>query len=179
MVIPKINIVRATENDAALIADLSTVTFLETYRGSSPDDDLITFIDECFNENVIAKELKDADDLYFIAFADGFPAGYIRLKEEGKEYPLEKKYNAIQLKRIYVLKEFQSQKVGAALMNYAIHFAAENMYELLWLGVWEGNEKALLFYNKWGFEDPQLEYKFIFGNTTHTDRWLFKFIGQH
>lgn len=178
MVVEEINIIRADKNDAQLLSDLSNVTFIETYRGSCSDNDLIGFIDKCFNEDVIRQELEDPEDFYYIAFADGFPAGYMRLKEDNRDYPLEKKYKALQLKRLYVTKEYQGKKIGAALMNAAIQLAGENGYEILWLGVWEGNDKARSFYDKWGFEDPNLSYSFPVGETIHTDYWLIKFIGK-
>lgn len=176
MVTPEIHIKRATPEHAQLISDLSTITFIETYRGSCPDEDLMGFIDKYFNEEAINEELHDPEDLYYIAYADDFPAGYMRLKEQYDEYPLSKKMKAIQLKRIYVLKEFQSQKIGAALMSFALQMAAEKDYELLWLGVWEGNEKAKQFYEKWGFEDINIPYRFQVGDTIHTDWWLTKVI---
>lgn len=176
MVSPEINIIRADVAHAALLSDLSNITFIETYRGSCPDEDLLAVMNSWFNEEVIAKELQDPNDFYYIAFANGFPAGYMRLKEEYSEYPLDETYRAIQLKRIYVLKEFHSKKVGAALMQFALQFAAKKNYELLWLGVWEGNEKAKIFYQRWGFSYINQPYSFFVGNTVHTDRWMTKFI---
>lgn len=174
-----IEIKRAKVNDAALLSDLSNVTFIETYRGSCADTDLMDFIDRCFNEEVISKELENPDDFYYISFVDGFAAGYMRLKEDNKDYPFDKSYKALQLKRIYILKEYQDKKIGAALMKAALELAAEKDYEILWLGVWEHNKKAKIFYEKWGFEDPDIPYSFQVGNTTHTDYWLIKFIEKN
>ncbi len=179
MVTPEINIKRADKNDAQLISDLSNITFIETYRGSCADKDLIAFMDNSFNEEAILRELEDNDDFYYIAFADGFPAGYMRLQEDSREYPFDKEYKALQLKRIYVLKEYHSKKIGAALMKYAIKLAKEKNYEILWLGVWEHNEKAKLFYKKWGFQGPGLPHIFTVGDTSHTDYWLIKFIEKN
>lgn len=179
MVNHEINIRRASARDAQLISDMSTVTFIETYRGSCADEDIPSFIDKHFNEEVIAGELADPDDLYYIAFADGLPAGYMRLKENNAEYPLSQKHKAIQLKRIYVLQEYQSKHIGSALMSFALQLADKNNYEVLWLGVWEGNAKAKSFYKKWGFEDNGLAYTFTVGDTTHTDYWLVKFIEKN
>ena len=176
MVIQDIHIKRADKNDAALLSDLSNITFIETYRGSCPDNDLLSVMDSWFNEEAIGKELDDPDDLYYIAFVKGFPAGYMRLKEDNSEYPLEKKYKALQLKRIYLLKEYQSKKIGTSLMSFALQLAAEKNYELLWLGVWDGNERAKSFYQKWGFKDINHPYKFYVGNTIHTDRWMTRLI---
>lgn len=171
----QVQIKRASVNEAELISDLSVVTFIQTYRGTCPDGDLNDFMDKYFNEDLIRTELEDENDFYFIAFADGFPAGYMRLKEEYDEFPLSEKCKAIHLKRIYVLKEYQSKKVGAALMSFALQFSADKNFELLWLGVWEGNEKAVSFYKKWDFKNIK-PYTFHVGNTIHTDYWMTKII---
>lgn len=177
--VKKIEIRRADENDAQLLSDLSNITFIETFRGTCTDKDLTDFIDRYFNKAVIDEELKDEEDYYFIAFADGFPAGYIRLKENYDDYPAIKKYKALELKRIYVLKEFHSNKIGFALMKFAIDFAMKFQFHVLWLGVWEHNHQAYSFYKKWGFSDTGDTHPFPIGNTEQTDNWLIKFIGKH
>ncbi len=174
-----IEIKRADENDAALLSDLSNITFIETFRGTCSDEDLTGFIDSCFNENIISNELNDPEDLYYIAFIDGFPAGYIRMKENYADYPAVKKYKALELKRIYVLNEFHSKKIGAALMQSAIDIAKQKSYEVLWLGVWELNAKAYSFYKKWGFIDTGDTHLFPIGDTPQTDKWLIKFIERN
>ncbi len=112
MVKHEINIKRATPADAQLLSDLSTITFIETYRGDCPDNDMSEFIDRCYNENIIFKELENPADFYYIAFVDGLPGGYMRLKEDSTDYPEMKKCKALELKRIYVIKEYQSKKVS-------------------------------------------------------------------
>ena len=176
MVADSIEIKSADKNDAQLLSDLSTITFIETYHRGCPEKDIIDFIDENFNKEAIAEELNNPEDFYFIVYVNKFPAGYMRIGEDYDEYPLREKYNAIHLKRIYVLKNFQGKGIGAALMKFALAFASVRNYELLWLGVWEYNKKAMLFYEKWGFEDRNLPYNFYTGSTTHTDYWLIKFI---
>lgn len=174
MVENSIHIERAAVADAQLISDLSNATFIETYRGTCTDDDLVNFINKCFAENIIEEELQSEDEFYFIAFTDGLPAGYMRIKEDYNDLPAMKKYKALELKRIYVLQEYQSNKVGTALMNFALQFAADKNYEVLWLGVWEGNEKARRFYKNFGFEDTGERAIFYIGNTAQTDHWLIK-----
>ena len=98
------------------------------------------------------------------------------MKEEESDVTLIKKYKAIELKRIYVLKEYHSKKVGAALMNFALQFAAEKNYEAVWLGVWEHNLKAQAFYKKWGFVDTGATHDFPIGDTPQMDNWLIKVI---
>ena len=63
-------------------------------------------------------------------------------------------------------------------MKFALEFADKNNYEAIFLGVWEHNEKARIFYRKWGFTDTGFTHNFPIGNTPQTDHWLIKFIGN-
>jgi ribosomal protein S18 acetylase RimI-like enzyme len=171
-----LHIRRAVTGDARLLSALSAVTFFDTFKDTCTNEDIQEFIETCFNPAQVYKELQDADDFYFIAFINEEAVGYIRLKEEESEVIEIKKHRSIELKRIYVLKEYHSQKIGAKLMAFALDFAAEKNYELIWLGVWEHNEKAKTFYNKWGFTDSGEKHNFPIGHTSQTDNWMVKFI---
>ncbi len=176
MVNPEINIKRATPEDADLVSHLSKITFEDTFRDTCTDEEMQSFIASAFLPVGTLDELQDEDDFYFIAYYNKVAAGYMRLKENYTEYPAIKKYKALELKRIYVLKEYQSKKIGAALMSYAFQLASEKNYEVVWLGVWEHNEKAKSFYQKWGFTETGDSHNFPIGNTPQTDNWMIKFI---
>ena len=62
------------------------------------------------------------------------------------------------------------------LMNFALDFAMTNKYEVVWLGVWEHNNRAQKFYWKYGFEKSGHTHPFPIGNTPQTDLWLWKFL---
>lgn len=171
-----IDIRRASLKDAALLAELSSVTFFDTFKETCTAQDMQDFIAEYFSVSQLEKELEDKNDFYFIGFIGEAAVGYLRIKEEESDVEIINKYRSIELKRIYVLKDFISQKVGAALMKFAVEFAAQNNYELLWLGVWEHNERAKLFYNKFGFIETGVMHAFPIGSTPQTDVWLYKLL---
>ena len=176
MVIQSVKINRAAEKDAELICHLSTKTFVDTFRGTCSDDDMKEFVEQAFSLKEIINELRDKNDFYFIAYYNDEAAGYMRLKEDYSDYPAITRYNALELKRIYVLEKYHSKKVGAALMQFALQFTQEKNYEAIWLGVWEHNERAKTFYKKWGFIDTGKTHNFPIGNTPQIDNWLIKFI---
>lgn len=179
MVDHPVKIIRARSADANLLSQLSKITFEDTFTGTCTEEDMRTFVEAVFSEDTITAELINDEDYYFIAYYNNIAAGYMRLKEDYSEYTAIKKYKALELKRIYVLKEYQSKKIGAALMSYALQMASQKNYEVLWLGVWEHNEKAKLFYKKWRFTETGDTHDFPIGNTPQIDRWMIKFIEQH
>ena len=174
MATPSIHIARAKPGDASLVSDLSNITFIQTYQGTCSDEDLQEFIDQCFNTEVILRELQEPEEYYFLAFSDGLPVGYMRLKEDYRDYPDITKNRALELKRIYVLNDYHSQGIGAMLMEFAIEFALEKDFEAIWLGVWEENNRAIQFYKRFGFEDTGARNTFYIGKTAQMDHWMMK-----
>lgn len=176
MVKSEIYIRRATVLDAALLAELSAVTFFDTFKDTCSKEDMDSFLEEYFNVKEVESELENPNDYYFIAFINNTAAGYLRLKEEKSEVEFIASRKAIELKRIYVLTGFLSKKIGATLMNFALDFAAEKRYELIWLGVWEHNERAKKFYQRFEFKNTGVKHPFPIGNTPQTDEWLYRLI---
>ncbi|MEO6218887.1 MAG: GNAT family N-acetyltransferase [Ginsengibacter sp.] len=162
--------------DALLLSKIGNQTFSDTFKDTCTDEDMQGLLLEYFNISQVQKELSDENDFYFIGFLNGEAVGYIRLMEAASDVEIINTYRGIELKRIYVLKEYLSQKIGAELMKFALDFAAKNNYELLWLGVWEHNERAKAFYKKFGFEDTGITHPFPIGNTPQTDNWLYRLI---
>jgi ribosomal protein S18 acetylase RimI-like enzyme len=176
MVNTGLNIRRAIPADVQLLSDLSGTTFFETFKNTCTDEDLAGFIDTSYNADQILNELKDVNDLFFLAFIDMKPVGYLKLTDGESEIPVIKAHKSLEISRLYVLKEYHSQKVGAALMEFALKYGTKNNYEVLWLGVWEHNERAKSFYDKFGFKDTGFSHSFPIGNTPQTDIWLMRFI---
>lgn len=161
--------------DAAALSALSKITFYDTFTGTCTDEDMQHFLDDYFSLAQVKQELADEKDCYFFIEADGKPAGYLRLKEDYSNFELIKQWKALELKRIYIDKQYHGKGLAQQLMAFAENFAKENKYEVLWLGVWEHNNRAKKFYEKMGFKDSGYMHDFPIGNTPQRDNWLWKF----
>jgi ribosomal protein S18 acetylase RimI-like enzyme len=75
---------------------------------------------------------------------------------------------ALEIERIYVLKDFHGKSVGQVLYNKAIDIAKEKKTKYVWLGVWEENPRAISFYKKNGFVEFD-KHIFILGDDEQTD----------
>lgn len=80
--------------------------------------------------------------------------------------------NALEIARLYVLKDKIGTGVGKGLMISSIDIAKQKSKQVIWLGVWEKNARAIDFYTKWGFEKFG-EQEFLLGNDLQND-WLMK-----
>ena len=167
---------RITLRDAAQLSSMAQTTFYDTFTGTCTEADMQDFLDTYFNIDQTRKELAEPDDLFYFAEVDGVPVGYIRMMEDYRSFELMEKWKALELKRIYVLKEFLGRKVAQAMMDFVLQYATEHGYEVVWLGVWEFNYRAQKFYSKYGFEDSGHTHPFPIGQTPQTDKWLWKFL---
>jgi diamine N-acetyltransferase len=171
-----ITIRRITAADTALLAVMARTTFYDTFTGTCTQADMQQFLQDYFNDAQVAKELDDAADFFFFAEINGVPAGYMRFKEDYSGFPVMKQWKTMELKRIYVLKEYHGQGIAQALMEFLIDWCKKENYQAIYLGVWEHNIRAQKFYAKYGFQNSGHTHNFPIGTTPQTDFWLWKFL---
>ena len=64
--------------------------------------------------------------------------------------------------------EYHGKQVGQVLYNKALLVAKQHNVDILWLGVWEENPRAIRFYQKNGFVEFD-KHIFKIGNDEQTD----------
>lgn len=145
-----VNFKTALSPDAALLSALAKNTFGETYKELMPQHDLNAYIEDAFSVKKIIAELADVKNHFVLAIYDKKPIGYLHLSN--KEKPEFNQPKAICLERLYILNNFQGRKLGNRLMDYCISYSKKKEYDFLWLAVWEKNNNAIRFYQKWKFK---------------------------
>jgi len=161
----------ATSADAALIADLSRRTFYDSFAPFNTTEDMDKFMNEQFTREKLMGEVEAPGNIFLLAYCNGEVAGYARLKEL-PDITMPANVPAIEIARIYALETSIGKGVGSALMKRIIDIARQKNKEIIWLGVWEKNQRAIDFYKKWGFERFG-EHDFVLGSDVQTD-WLMK-----
>ena len=159
----------ATGSDAALIADLSRKTFYETFGSVNTKENMDKFLNQQFTREKLMDEVTEPGNTFFIAFDGDTPVGYV-LMREGKKFPEFDNKDSIEIARIYVVNSSIGRGIGQQLMRQCIFIARELKKEIIWLGVWEKNMRAITFYKKWGFERFS-DHDFLLGDDLQKD-WL-------
>ena len=172
----EINIRRITADDVTLLSIMAKQTFYDTFTGTCTEEDMQSFLEEYFNKKRLGTEVSNADNFYFFAEAEGAPVAYLQFMEDYNNFPLMKKWRALELKRIYVLTAYHGKGIAQKLMDFILDLAKEKKYEVVWLGVWEHNTRAQKFYEKYGFINSGHTHDFPIGNTPQTDNWFWKFL---
>ncbi len=165
-----VSIVLAGKEDASLIAEMSQRTFYDTFAKDNTEEDMNIFLNRQFTKEALKAEVENGDGIFLLAYCDKVPCGYVRMRYSKPDRSSTD--NAIEIARIYNERDAIGKGVGSALMQKCIDIAKEQGKEMIWLGVWEKNERAIAFYQKWGFE-KFAEHPFLLGNDLQTD-WLMK-----
>ena len=162
----------ASTADAELIADMSQQTFYDTFAAVNTKEDMDKFMNEQFCKKMLIEEVLDSKNIFLLAFEGDTPIGYAYLREGEKRTQFNEK-SSIEIARIYAYKSSIGRGVGKALMEECIAVAGRMKRAILWLGVWEKNQRAIEFYSKWGFE-KFAEHDFVLGNDVQRDWLMYK-----
>lgn len=111
---------------------------------------MAAYLDSAFSPEKQAAEIADPASVFLIAEIEGQMVGYARLLEGPVPDFIQARY-AVELVRIYADQAWIGQGVGSVLMQACLEEAARKSCDVIWLGVWERNERALAFYRRWGF----------------------------
>jgi len=161
----------ASTADAQNIAELSRQTFYDTFAEVNTKEDMDKFMTGPFSTEQLLAECALPEHIFLAAFMDEELVGYAKMTET-KNPPELGDTPAIELGRLYAAQKTIGQGVGKLLMQECIRIAKEKSRMLLWLGVWEHNQRAIAFYTKFGFEKFG-EHDFVLGDDVQTD-WLMK-----
>ncbi len=161
----------ASSDDAAVLAHLGRLTFVEAFAQQNDPLDFAQYVSEAFSEAQFRREFSEPGAHFCLAYVGDTPVGYAKWRTNDEPDALKGRKN-LELQRIYVLAAHQGDKIGQALLQTAITYARKQHYQHLWLGVWEHNQKAIAFYERAGFTQFD-SHPFMLGSDLQTD-WLFK-----
>lgn len=145
-----VQIRQAGPADTDTIVALSRTTFRETYGSQNTQENMDIHLDEHFNPSKIHHELSDDVFRFYLAFLDGKPVGFMKLRSDRLPRGVSTD-RCMEIQRIYVLQEFQGASIGSELMKMAKDIARSEGFPVVWLQVWQKNDKAIHFYQKSGF----------------------------
>ncbi|NIF05208.1 GNAT family N-acetyltransferase [Chryseobacterium sp. Tr-659] len=163
---------KASSEDLETIQSLGIQTFSETFAEDNTEEAMKKYLEESFNTEKVKSELHNPDSLFYIAWEEDDPVGYLKLNSGSAQTELQEEMS-LEIERIYVKKSHHGKKVGQLLYNQALETAQILNKSSLWLGVWEENLRALNFYKKNGFVEFD-KHIFRLGDEEQTDLMMRK-----
>jgi diamine N-acetyltransferase len=162
-----IDIKRVTVSDLDQLQHIGRQTFYETFSAGNTEENMRKYLEEGFTVEKLSAELNDKNSEFYFASLDNQVIGYLKLNF-GQSQTEIKEDKALEIERIYVLKEYHGKKVGQILYDKAIQMARLKNVDYVWLGVWEENPRAINFYKKNGFVEFD-KHIFKLGDDEQTD----------
>lgn len=159
-----------TVKDAPLLAKIGGISLLESHGHSAPGEIMQAYVDRSFSEASCRQELEDPENVFFLISHNGVAAGYYKIIAKSP-YEGSAEEEVTKLERLYLLKSFYGLSLGEKLMTHAIDQSKLSGDKGMWLNVWKGNERALRFYRKHGFEVIG-ESKFVLTSTHSNPNWV-------
>ena len=155
---------KATTNDIALIHQMAWVVFPHTYHIILTPEQIDYMMEWMYSEKSLQKQMEEDGHIYYLAFKDDEPAGYLSIQPEGE--------HVFHLQKIYVLPSFQGMNLGKLLFEQAIK-AIKKLHPApcqMRLNVNRQN-KALTFYEKMGMTKVD-EGDFPIGNGFYMNDYI-------
>jgi ribosomal protein S18 acetylase RimI-like enzyme len=163
----KIEIRKVTIKDLDELQKIGRQTFYETFASGNTEENMSKYLEEGFSVAKLTTELSDKNAEFYFATLDENVIGYLKINFGQSQTEL-KDDKAIEIERIYVLKEYHGKNVGQLLYDKAINIALQKNANFVWLGVWEQNPRAINFYKKNGFVEFD-KHIFKLGDDEQTD----------
>lgn len=169
-----VNIRRVSLSEISELQEIGRSTFIETFADVNEEAPMRQYVSESFSLDKLGAELKNAESRIYFALIGERIIGYLKLNV-GSAQTEPQDLDALEIERIYVLKEFHGQQVGHLLYQHALSVAEQLKASYVWLGVWEENHRALRFYEKNGFVRFGT-HEFKLGNELQTDLMMKKMV---
>ena len=158
---------RAHRHDAKQLSMLAEATFRETFAGMNTPEDIELHCRTTYDEAIQFEEISNPNMVTFLCEQGGRPVGFAQLRW-GKAPTCVVAEAPGEIQRLYVVSNLHGKGVAHDLMNACMKEMTSHRSDVVWLGVWERNPKAITFYKKFGFLEVG-EHVFQLGSDRQRD----------
>ncbi|MGI4739331.1 MAG: GNAT family N-acetyltransferase [Janthinobacterium lividum] len=151
----RISVAKATLATATRLAALGHQTFSETFAATNTPADMAAYLAESYGPDLQLAQLQDPRHTFLLAEMQGQAVGYALLAADSTLGlpPENTSTKQLEIKQLYILEEWIGTGLGGALMRRCLEVAEAAGVSAVVLGVWEHNERAKAFYQRYGFRE--------------------------
>jgi len=158
---------RAELADAAPLAELAERTFRDAFGDSNTSDDMDLHCRSHYSPEIQAAEIANPSCTTIVCEQQGELVGFGQICRSEAPSCVAGAAPA-EIQRLYVDRRWHGKGVAQALMSALIDSATAAHADVVWLGVWENNPRAIAFYAKSGFVQVG-EQEFLLGRDPQRD----------
>jgi ribosomal protein S18 acetylase RimI-like enzyme len=143
---------RAGRRDAKQLSSLAEATFRDTFEATNTPENMALHCRTTYSETVQATEIADPDMVTLVCESQGTLVGFAQLRWGGAPSCVAAAAPG-EIQRLYVAREFHGLGIARKLMLACLDEMRARRSDVVWLGVWEHNPRAIAFYRKFGFAE--------------------------
>jgi len=166
-------------SDLPVLRDLAERTFRDAWQDMNEPEAFEMYCREKFTVGQLQLEWESPDAEFYFARVNGLPVAYLKLNRDKDPGPSAEfdtpepwQGGAVQLERIYVLPDFQGQRIGEQLIRFTEERARQTGSGWVWLSVWKKSPRSIQFYERNGYSIFGVE-TFWVGDDPQPD-WLMR-----
>lgn len=160
-----VTIIRADVSHAAMIATIGKKSFRNAFEHLFKNrEELFDYLEHTYNPVKLVRSIRKENNIYFIAWHDGEPVGFVKVKKHSLNEHIESPVQ-MELQKLYVLPEHQRCGAGTALLREVQQLAQALGPDYIWLDTHIQNERAIRLYEKHGFKKVG-KHHFTIGSQT-------------
>lgn len=153
--------------DAEALAALAERCFRDTFGADNRPEDMDQHCAESYGAALQAREIADPGLYTLVVEADQRLIAFAQLRWAAPPACVQGQRPG-EVLRFYVDRPAHGRGVAAQLMHACLREFAARGSDVVWLGVWERNPRAIAFYRKFGFE-PVGDQVFVVGSDPQRD----------
>jgi len=153
--------------DLLALQEISRQTFFDTFADVNTPADMQQYLDVNLSMEQLIKEWTNPSTTFYFVKQQDKVLAYLKINETDAQTE-QREEASLEIERIYVLSADQGKGIGQLLLDFSIQVTKDKGFNLIWLGVWEHNKKALQFYEKNGFNFFG-KHSFFLGHDEQTD----------
>jgi ribosomal protein S18 acetylase RimI-like enzyme len=155
------------KTDLLALQEISRQTFFDSFAEVNSQADMQQYLEENLSMEQLIKEWTNPSTAFYFVKQKDEVLAYLKINEADAQTE-QRQEASLEIERIYVRKTNQRKGVGQFLLDFSIQATKEKGFKLIWLGVWEHNQKAIQFYEKNGFNFFG-RHSFFLGQDEQTD----------
>ncbi len=142
---------QCSERDVDVLLVLSKNTFTQAFEKYNNPEDFKAYLSTAFTGQTLLAQLRNPNSFFYFVYLGNQAIGYMKLNQKQAQTDLISD-DGMELERIYFLEEFQGRGFGASVLRKVTEVAISLQKKFIWLGVWEKNTRAIVFYERYGFK---------------------------
>lgn len=142
----------AERRDARQLAELAEATFRATFGDANTPEDMNLHCQASYGEVIQASEICNPSMVTLLSEEGKRLIGFAQLRW-GSSPKCVAAQSAGEIQRLYVAADWHGKGIAQDLMRACFTEMERKGSDLVWLGVWERNPRALSFYRKLGFAE--------------------------